>query len=71
LPPLDKDEIKKTDALIAKADGIIAKMDTLIAELDLPKTILSEAEQAQLNTQRQIQQDRLDDIKAQIEALEV
>ena len=70
LPPLDKDEIKQTDALIAKADGIIAKMDTLIAELDLPKTILSEAEQDQLNTQRQIQQDRLDDIKAQIEALE-
>ena len=27
------------------------KMDTLIAELDLPKTKLSEAEQAQLNTQ--------------------
>jgi hypothetical protein len=26
-------------------------MDTLIAELDLPKTILSEAEQAQLNTE--------------------
>ena len=70
LPPLDKDEIKQTDALIAKADGIIAKMDTLIAELDLPKTKLSEAEQAKLNTQRQIQQDRLDDIKAQIEALE-
>ncbi len=70
LPPLDKDEIKQTDALIAKADDIIAKMDTLIAELDLPKTKLSEAEQAQLNTQRQIQQDRLDDIKAQIEALE-
>jgi hypothetical protein len=23
LPPLDKDEIKQTDALIAKADGII------------------------------------------------
>jgi hypothetical protein len=45
-------------------------MDTLIAELDLPKTKLSEAEQAKLNTQRQIQQDRLDDIKAQIEALE-
>jgi hypothetical protein len=37
-----------------KAGVIIAKMDTLIAELDLPKTKLSEAEQAQLNTQRQI-----------------
>jgi hypothetical protein len=30
LPPLDKEEIKQTDALIAEADGIIAKMDSLI-----------------------------------------
>jgi hypothetical protein len=36
LPPLDKEEIKQTDALIAEADGIIAKMDSLIAGLDLP-----------------------------------
>jgi hypothetical protein len=28
--PLDKEEIKQTDALIAEADGIIAKMDSLI-----------------------------------------
>jgi hypothetical protein len=34
LPPLDKEEIKQTDALIAEADGIIAKMDSLIAGLD-------------------------------------
>jgi hypothetical protein len=33
--PLDKEEIKQTDVLIAEADGIIAKMDSLIAGLDL------------------------------------
>jgi hypothetical protein len=39
LPPLDKEEIKQTDALIAEADGIIAKMDSLIAGLDLPAVL--------------------------------
>jgi hypothetical protein len=36
LPPLDKEEIKQTDALITEADGIIATMDSLIAGLNLP-----------------------------------
>ncbi|CAC9615909.1 hypothetical protein, partial [uncultured Gammaproteobacteria bacterium] len=38
--------------------------------LDLPKIKLSKAEQAQLDAQRQAQQTRLDDIKAQLEALQ-
>jgi Tfp pilus assembly protein PilO len=38
--------------------------------LDLPKIKLSKAEQAQLDAQRQAQQTRLDNIKAQLEALQ-
>jgi hypothetical protein len=36
LPPLDKEEIKQTDALIAEADGIIAKMDSPFKEIIRP-----------------------------------
>ena len=69
LPPLDKDEIKQTDALIAEADGIIAKMDSLIAGLDLPVVPLSEQQQQELDKQRAIQQQKIKDIKAQLDAL--
>ncbi|SMN13513.1 hypothetical protein BHECKSOX2_576 [Bathymodiolus heckerae thiotrophic gill symbiont] len=70
LPPLDPEKLKETDDLIATGDAIVAKMDALIAGLDLPKIKLSKAEQAQLDAQRQAQQTRLDDIKAQLEALQ-
>jgi hypothetical protein len=56
LPPLDKEEIKQTDALIAEADGIIAKMDSLIAGLDLPAVPLSKQQQKELDKQRVLQQ---------------
>ena len=69
LPPLDKEEIKQTDALIAEADGIIAKMDSLIAGLDLPAVPLSEQQQKELDKQRTIQQQKIKDIKAQLDAL--
>jgi hypothetical protein len=49
----------------ATGDAIVAKMNALISTLDLPKIKLSKAEQAQLDAQRQAQQTRLDDIKAQ------
>ncbi|CAC9604783.1 hypothetical protein [uncultured Gammaproteobacteria bacterium] len=70
LPPLDPKKLKETDDLIATGDAIIAKMNALISTLDLPKIKLSKAEQAQLDAQRQAQQTRLDDIKAQLEALQ-
>ena len=69
LPPLDKEEIKQTDALIAEADGIIAKMDSLIAGLDLPVVPLSEQQQKELDEQRALQQQKIKDIKAQLDAL--
>ncbi|SGZ90695.1 hypothetical protein BTHERMOSOX_1399 [Bathymodiolus thermophilus thioautotrophic gill symbiont] len=69
-PPLDPEKLKETDDLIATGDAIVAKMDALIATLDLPKIKLSKAEQAQLDTQRQAQQAKLDEIKAQLEALQ-
>ncbi|VVH57438.1 hypothetical protein BSPCLSOX_2561 [uncultured Gammaproteobacteria bacterium] len=69
LPPLDKEEIKQTDALIAEADGIIAKMDSLIAGLDLPAVSLSEQQQKELDEQRALQQQKIKDIKAQLDAL--
>ena len=69
LPPLDKEEIKQTDALIAEADGIIAKMDSLIAGLDLPAVSLSEQQQKELDKQRALQQQKIKDIKAQLDAL--
>ena len=69
LPPLDKEEIKQTDALIAEADGIIAKMDSLIAGLDLPAVPLSKQQQKELDKQRAIQQQKIKDIKAQLDAL--
>ena len=69
LPPLDKEEIKQTDALIAEADGIIAKMDSLIAGLDLPAVPLSEQQQKELDKQRALQQQKIKDIKAQLDAL--
>jgi hypothetical protein len=47
----------------------VAKMNALISTLDLPKIKLSKAEQVQLDAQRQAQQTRLDDTKAQLEAL--
>ncbi|VVH64322.1 hypothetical protein BSPLISOX_1555 [uncultured Gammaproteobacteria bacterium] len=67
--PLDKEEIKQTDALIAEADGIIAKMDSLIAGLDLPAVSLSEQQQKELDKQRALQQQKIKDIKAQLDAL--
>jgi hypothetical protein len=70
LPPLDPEKLKETDDLIATGDAIVAKMNALISTLDLPKIKLSKAEQAQLDAQRQAQQTRLDDIKAQLEALQ-
>ncbi|SFV89499.1 hypothetical protein MNB_SUP05-SYMBIONT-7-105 [hydrothermal vent metagenome] len=70
LPPLDPAKLKQNDDLIAQGDAIVAEMNTLIAGLDLPKIKLSAAEQAQLNTQRQIQQTRLEDIKTQLEILQ-
>jgi hypothetical protein len=69
LPPLDKEEIKQTDALIAEADGIIAKMDSLIAGLDLPAVPLSEQQQKELDKQRALQQQKIKDIKAQLDTL--
>ncbi|CAC9500147.1 hypothetical protein [uncultured Gammaproteobacteria bacterium] len=69
LPPLDKEEIKQTDALITEADGIIAKMDSLIAGLNLPVVPLSEQQQKELDKRRAIQQQKIKDIKAQLEAL--
>ena len=69
LPPLDKEEIKQTDALIAEADGIIAKMDSLIAGLDLPAVPLSKQQQKELDKQRVLQQQKIKDIKAQLDAL--
>jgi hypothetical protein len=70
LPPLDPEKLKETDDLIATGDAIVAKMNALISTLDLPKIKLSKAEQAQLDAQRQAQQTRLDNIKAQLEALQ-
>ncbi|CAC9582371.1 hypothetical protein [uncultured Gammaproteobacteria bacterium] len=70
LPPLDPEKLKETDDLIATGDAIVAKMNALISTLDLPKIKLSKAEQVQLDAQRQAQQTRLDDIKAQLEALQ-
>jgi hypothetical protein len=70
LPPLDPEKLKETDDLIATGDAIVAKMNALISTLDLPKIYLSKAEHVQLDAQRQAQQTRLDDIKAQLEALQ-
>ena len=70
LPPLDPAKLKQNDNLIAQGDAIVAEMNDLIAGLDLPKIKLSATEQAQLNTQRQTQQTRLEDIKTQLETLQ-
>ena len=69
LPPLDKDELKQTDALIAQADAIVVKMDALIAGLDLPVVQLTQEQQQELDKQQTIQQQKIKDIKAQLEAL--
>lgn len=69
LPPLDKTELKQTDALISEADAIVAKMDALIAELDLPEPQLSEAQQIELQQQQVVQQQRIDQIKQQLETI--
>jgi hypothetical protein len=47
----------------------IAKMDSLIAGLDLPVVPLSEQQQKELDEQRALQQQKIKDIKAQLDAL--
>lgn len=69
LPPLDQDQLRQTDELIAKGDSIVAEMDALIATLDLPEIQLSQAQQDQLEQQRQTQQIQVEIIKNQLEAL--
>ncbi|VVM18120.1 hypothetical protein BSPWISOXPB_7296 [uncultured Gammaproteobacteria bacterium] len=44
-------------------------MDSLIAGLDLPAVPLSEQQQQELDKQRAIQQQKIKDIKAQLDAL--
>ncbi|SMN00334.1 hypothetical protein SPONL_1263 [uncultured Candidatus Thioglobus sp.] len=70
LPPLDQQQLKQNDDLITQGDAIIAKMDALIATIDLPAIKLSDSEKTQLDAQRQIQQTQIEDIKAQLEALQ-
>jgi hypothetical protein len=47
----------------------VLKMDSLIAGLDLPVVPLSEQQQKELDKQRAIQQQKIKDIKAQLDAL--
>jgi hypothetical protein len=44
-------------------------MDSLIAGLDLPAVSLSEQQQKELDEQRALQQQKIKDIKAQLDAL--
>jgi uncharacterized membrane-anchored protein YhcB (DUF1043 family) len=44
-------------------------MDSLIAGLDLPAVPLSEQQQKELDKQRALQQQKIKDIKAQLDAL--